>query len=218
MERGRSDIYVNYGCGLCAPSGWLNFDASPTLRLQRIPILGAILARSTSPVFPNAVKYGDIVRGLPVPASSCAGVYASHVLEHLSLDDFRTSLRNTLKILRPSGIFRLVMPDLEYLVNQYTQSTSDLAAIELIRGTLLGKTSRPRHLRQRLRSVLGNAEHLWLWDFKATASELGDAGFVDIRRCAYNDSSDMRFREVEDAGRFDNALAIECRKPPTPVS
>src|SRR5882724_7131927 len=32
--------YVHYGCLFCAPESWLNFDASPTLRFERIPILG----------------------------------------------------------------------------------------------------------------------------------------------------------------------------------
>ncbi|MCI5142460.1 MAG: methyltransferase type 11, partial [Candidatus Electrothrix sp. ATG1] len=30
--------FIHYGCGLSAPESWLNFDASPTLRLQRIPL------------------------------------------------------------------------------------------------------------------------------------------------------------------------------------
>src|SRR5262245_22988509 len=31
-------LYVQYGCGLSAPDDWLNFDASPTLWLQLIPV------------------------------------------------------------------------------------------------------------------------------------------------------------------------------------
>jgi hypothetical protein len=30
--------YVQYGCGYSAPNSWVNFDASPTLRFERIPI------------------------------------------------------------------------------------------------------------------------------------------------------------------------------------
>ena len=94
--------YVQYGCGWSAPKEWQNFDASPTLRFERLPIVGYLYTKNKSR-FPNNVKYGDIVKGLPVPADSCKGVYCSHVLEHLSLDDFRVALRNTVTILQPGG-------------------------------------------------------------------------------------------------------------------
>ena len=110
--------YVQFGCGACAPATWTNFDASPTLRLQRIPLLGAVLTRG-GPRFPRGARYGDIVRGLPVEPGSCRAVYCSHVLEHLSLEDFRTALRNTFSCLRPGGIFRLVVPDFERLAREY---------------------------------------------------------------------------------------------------
>ena len=31
-------MYVQYGCGLSAPEEWINFDASLTLKRERIPI------------------------------------------------------------------------------------------------------------------------------------------------------------------------------------
>ena len=41
--------YVQYGCGLSAPHEWLNFDASPILRLQKLPLLGQLVG---GPKFP----------------------------------------------------------------------------------------------------------------------------------------------------------------------
>lgn len=35
--------FIQYGCGLSAPNDWINFDASPTLRIQKFPILGRIV-------------------------------------------------------------------------------------------------------------------------------------------------------------------------------
>jgi ubiquinone/menaquinone biosynthesis C-methylase UbiE len=65
--------------------------------------LGRIAGNSQS--FPKEVKYGDIVKGLPVADNSFRCVYASHVLEHLALHDFRKALRNTFNILEPGGVF-----------------------------------------------------------------------------------------------------------------
>ena len=96
-------MYIQYGCGLSAPENWKNFDSSPTLRLQKVPLLGKLVNKTP---FPSKVIYGDIVKGLPgIKDNSCDGVYCSHVLEHLSLEDFRIALRNTLNILKPGGYF-----------------------------------------------------------------------------------------------------------------
>src|SRR6266487_4619922 len=103
-------LYVQYGCGISAPAGWLNFDASPRLRLERIPGVRAILGSTMGLLFPPNVRFGDIVRGLPIPDGNAYGVYCSHVLEHLAREDLAPALRNTLRILRPGGIFRLVVP------------------------------------------------------------------------------------------------------------
>ena len=65
-------LYVQYGCGLSAPVGWQNFDASPTLRLQKIPLIGKLVRKVD---FPSNVLYGDIVKGLPgIAPQSCDGV------------------------------------------------------------------------------------------------------------------------------------------------
>lgn len=107
--------YVQYGCGFSAGDGWLNFDASPTLRIEKIPFFGKIASvalSGNSDRFPESVRYGDIRKGPLVPAGTADGIYASHVLEHLSLVDFRKALANTYLMLADGGVFRLIVPDL----------------------------------------------------------------------------------------------------------
>ena len=54
--------YVQYGCVLSAPINWLNFDASPTLRIQKIPIIGGLLKNRLNVIFPENVIFGDIIK------------------------------------------------------------------------------------------------------------------------------------------------------------
>lgn len=204
--------YVQYGCGYSAPTKWRNFDASPTLRFERLRLVGVLYTKNASR-FPKNVEYGDIIKGLPLSPESCNGVYCSHILEHLSLDDFRTALHNTKRILRPSGIFRLVLPDLEHSIKQYLGSSSSDAAHEFLRETCLGHEKRARGIRGFVASWLGNSQHLWMWDYKAIEPELEKAGFTEIRKASFGDSSDPMFQEVEDKGRWDNCLGVECKKP-----
>lgn len=208
-------LYVQYGCGLSAPKEWENYDISPTLRIQKMPVLGSLLKSRLNVVFPSNVKYGDIIKGLPIPNDSCQGVYCSHTLEHLSLTDFRKALRNSYKILKKEGIFRCVVPDLEWTAKKYLKALSSghkEASIEFINDTLLGIRKRPKGLTGFLKTYLSNAHHLWMWDHSSLATELEAAGFRDIRNCKFNDCEDKMFRLVEDKGRFMNAAALECRK------
>jgi hypothetical protein len=207
----RRECYAQYGCGYSAPSGWLNFDSSPTLRFERLPLIGSLYTKNKSR-FPASVMYGDIVKGLPIPASSCSGIYCSHVLEHLSLEDFRTALRNTHQSLQPGGTFRLVLPDLAYYALRYLESSSDDAALQFMRDTSLGTEMRARGFFDMLKAWLGNSHHLWMWDYKSVCSELGHVGFVGIRLAVFGDSSDPAFKTVEEKDRWDNCVGIECRK------
>ncbi len=204
--------YVQFGAGLCGPTEWTNFDASPTLRLQRMPVLGRALGR-VPPRFPKSVSYGDVVRGLPVAAVSCDVIYSSHVLEHLALDDLNQALRNTLRLLKPGGVFRFVLPDMEYLASEYLKSTDDNAVHEFMRKAHLGVASRKRGLGGLLRNSFGNSSHLWMWDYKAMRSALINAGFVNVRRAYIGDSNDPMLDLVEERGRWENCLGMHCNKP-----
>lgn len=203
--------HVHYGAGWCAPVRWRNFDASPTLRFERLPIIGRLYTKNAAR-FPANVEYGDIVAGLPVADGSCAAVYCSHVLEHLALADFRTALVNTRRLLRPGGVFRLVMPDLEICARRYLANGSADAAFEFFRDSGLGADERRRRPGGLIRDFFGNSRHLWLWDYKSAARELERAGFAGIRRAAFGDGADPLFREVEDYDRWKDCLGIECRR------
>jgi hypothetical protein len=205
-------IYAQFGCGCSAPAEWRNFDASPTLRLQRLPIIGRRFRGGAYPEFPQGVEFGDVVKGLPLPGGSCRGVYASHVLEHLALDAFRRTLVEVKRLLETGGIFRMVVPDLESLARDYLASTAPCPSSEFMERAGLGWKIRPRGLRGMFRGWIGNSLHRWMWDERSLGAELRDAGFVGVRRAVFGDSQDRRFGEVEDPGRWDGCLGMECRK------
>jgi ubiquinone/menaquinone biosynthesis C-methylase UbiE len=207
---------VQYGCGLTAPEEWTNFDVSPTLRIQKIRILKFILRNQLNTIFPSNVNYGNIIKGLPIKAETCDAVYCSHVLEHLSLQDFRIALKNTYKILKNGGLFRCVVPDLEFCAREYIKSLengNNSAGNDFI-GTnlLLGLEKRPKGIKELFSSLWGNSRHLWMWDRKSFSQELNNAGFSQVRECKYNDSEDSMFKLVENSDRFQNSVAFECKK------
>ncbi len=207
--------YLQYGCGLSNPIDWENYDSSPTLRIQRTPIIGKITKPYTNVVFPKNIKYGDIVKGLNVSKNIYDGIYCSHVLEHLSYYDLKKTLYNTYEYLKPGGIFRMVLPDLEILCREYINEVNKKnpkGSLRFMNDSLLGVTERKRGLKQILINMLGNSKHLWMWDYYSLSNELREVGFSEIRRCEFNDSNDEMFIRVEEKDRFINCLSIEVVK------
>ena len=208
----KENQYIQYGCGLSAPKEWRNFDASPTLRFERIPVVGKMYTRNEAR-FPDTIEYGDIVKGLPIANGYCKGVYCSHVLEHLALQDFRVALKNTFKVLSSGGIFRLVVPDLEYSIKKYVNDNSSEAAFDFLRETSLGKEKRAKGVKGFFLEWVGNSQHLWMWDYNSIEKELAKVGFVNIRRASFGDATDEMFKYVEKSNRWNNCLGVECSKP-----
>jgi predicted SAM-dependent methyltransferase len=208
-----SGTYVQYGCGHSAPPEWLNFDASPTLRWERVPIVGRTYTKNSAR-FPKNVCYGDIVNGLPVAPDSCDGIFASHVLEHLALDDAQVALKNTLQMLRPRGIFRLVVPDLAVIARRYLEeheAEDATACHRMLQRAHLGTEKNKKGVFGLL-DYLRTSKHKWMWDYAGMERSLLDQGFTAVRRCEYGDCEDKMFALVEDKGRFEDAVAIEARK------
>ena len=218
------NLYVQYGCQWCAPTEWLNFDASPTLKLERLPVVGRFV-RKNDRMFPYNVEPGDIVRGLGLPDGCAKGVYASHVLEHLTLQDAHIALKNTFRMMAPDGIFRLVVPDLQWRAREYLQMAADgdvNAAAKFMRKTRLGRETNEHSLIEKLSRLFGKRARHWMWDELAMREALLNTGFDRIRRCKIGGSEDHMFDLVEDAGRFFDGefaeVAYEARKPPRSLS
>ncbi len=205
------DLYVQYGCGWTAPRTWMNFDASPTLRFERIPMLGSLYSKNARR-FPENVRYGDIVAGLPIPDSSCAAIYCSHVLEHLALDHAKVALRQTLRYLKPGGTFRLVVPDMRILAANYLSDTAPDAAHRFMEASGLGRAQSRVGILGLLTKLFGNSQHLWMWDEPSLMEALRSAGFGSIRACSFGDARDPAFMDVEDPSRFESAVSIEAQR------
>ncbi len=209
--------YINFGCGIYAPNQWENYDVSPTLQIRKIPLIGKIISKLLHDIpFPEYVKVGNIVKGLPIPAGSVDVMYSSHVLEHMSYEDAQQAISNVFLHLKPGGTFRSVLPDLEILMKEYAEhkSINNVNAANIfLQETLLGLEQKPKGILRKFISIFGNYHHLWMWDFASMSQELSRAGFVDIKKCNPGESNDYMIELIEDPSRFTKALYFEAVKP-----
>jgi len=93
--------YLNIGCGKHYHRDWTNIDIVST---------------------GEAVIAYDITQGIPFPNDSFDVVYHSHILEHIPKIGAEYFLEECCRVLRPQGVLRVVVPDLEEIARVYLNS------------------------------------------------------------------------------------------------
>jgi predicted SAM-dependent methyltransferase len=219
--------YVQFGAGSEAIEGWKNYDSSPTLLIQKTPVLGKLLKGKLNCQFDDSIIYGDIVRGLPLKQASVDILFCSHVLEHLTKSDLHIALSNCFYYLKSGGVFRVIVPDLkEYALNylklqtigvEMEDSYSELAADFFVKATGLGEERKRSGLKSRISQAFGNSRHQWMYDRESLEYFLASHGFVDIQSFNKGDSDDPLLLAPERDRMFVShglpCLALQCRKP-----
>ena len=89
---------LNFGCGDKIADGWVNIDFE-----------------SSDP----SVKQVNLLSGFPFPDNHFDAVYSSHVLEHFTPEQALFLLKEAYRVLKPKGIVRIVVPNLEAMCKEY---------------------------------------------------------------------------------------------------
>ena len=124
---------LNLGCGTKTSirPEVTNIDWSIYLRLKRnwllrniVPILvkGERLDRFNL-LGPNIMVH-NLTKGIPFGSNTIDVVYHSHLLEHLDEDIAKLFLLEIKRVLKPNGILRIVVPDLEKACRDYVSHIS----------------------------------------------------------------------------------------------
>lgn len=159
----QSKRMLNVGCGRTFHPAWDNYDLAPA-------------SPEVHPI--------DLSRPLPFEDGIYDVVYSSHVLEHIDRSRVPALLGEFFRVLKPGGVVRVVVPDLEKVTREYLRqldiaATGDADALvrhewvtlELVdqltrsfSGGFMGRTwaSRPLPSRDYIVERLGNEAKVWL--------------------------------------------------------
>lgn len=91
---------LNLGCGHRFKPGWFNLDMSPQNEI--------------------VIKH-DLTQPLPFADNFFDLIYHSHLLEHLAQSQGLALMTECYRVLKPNGVIRVVVPDLEELVRSYLE-------------------------------------------------------------------------------------------------
>ncbi len=197
----RDLVLVNIGCGTTAPDGWYNIDNSPTITLSRIPVVRRILH---TPAWPRNVHRHNVLKGLPFADAGVDFIYSSHTFEHFTYAQSLTLTKECFRVLKPQGILRIVVPDLERLVRDYLSDSAPLASHRFIERLLLG------HTWQDL--LHPGAHHNQMFDGRSLIAMLRVAGFENAQLSQFGESSIPGLLQVESKERQSESLYVEGKK------
>jgi predicted SAM-dependent methyltransferase len=183
---------IHCGCGLVLLDGWANVD------YRALPGHLVEAGRLTRRRRPSL--YADLRRGIPFPTGSATHVYSNNFLEHLTRDDGLRHLNECLRVLRPGGRIRIVVPDVERYATAYI--SREPGFVQMLRD---GSPYWPSWLTTQLEALLtivhGSRElgwpHGWGYDFETLRLSLERTGFVDVHRYELDESDDPELRGID---------------------
>lgn len=120
---------LHLGCFNQPVKGWYNTDITPHIFISRIPFAAHLLMycgkmskerliEHRAGTF-KKVHYLNLSKKFPFNNNSVEAIFSSHVIEHLSPSVAEYMLSESLRILKPNGICRVVAPSLEMAISNY---------------------------------------------------------------------------------------------------
>jgi len=94
-------IKLHLGCGTIYKDGWINIDNNCDNNIQKLDL------------------NWDLRTSLPFPDNSVDFIYNEHFLEHLTVEEGISAIKDFFRVLKNNGVMRIAMPDLERTVKAY---------------------------------------------------------------------------------------------------
>jgi predicted SAM-dependent methyltransferase len=185
LKEQEPDMKLHLGCGKRFIPGFIHIDTLPFPHIDHVALIDELPFIETATV--------DLI-------------YACHVVEHFKRNDLPHVLQEWLRVLKPTGVLRIAVPDFEALSAVYQETRR----LDLVVGAVCGRQDHEFNI------------HYNIFDFNTLKSLLHDVGFVDAKRydwqkTEHSDIDDFSQAYIphmqKDSGRL-ISLNVEDTKPP----
>jgi predicted SAM-dependent methyltransferase len=174
---------LNWGCGEYPQPGWLNSD------IKDVPGIDIV---------------ADLRTGLPLATDSMDYITSVHALPELPYPDLVPALTELRRVLKPGGVLRLALPDLERGIEAYQRGDMDYFHIPDADARSVGA----KFVTQMI--WYGYSRSLFVHDF--VEELLQRAGFAQVNRCQYGQTAGPWPDIVELDNRERESLFMEAVK------
>jgi predicted SAM-dependent methyltransferase len=179
--------HLHLGCGPKYLPGFLNIDGNPFNKID---------------------LWLDVRNGLPFSSDSVDSIYSTHMFEHFFPDELQQLMRECLRVLKPGGGIRLIVPNLTSAISAYShKQTAWFDSFPRHFDSLGGRFSN---------FVFCDGQHRTAFDFSYLDEVLRQSGFREVEESAegksrvYADS--VPPFEPRDSRELPHSLYVEAFK------
>lgn len=217
---------LHLGCGLCAPTEWVNVDGSTNAWLAQRPLLKwlvgtlRLVPRSQLEIpWPTNITIANLKRPLPFPDASFDAVYSSHTFEHLYRTEALALLQEVVRVLKPGGICRTLVPDLGSFIKEYRgemivedahNHVQDDPARRLCQRMLIRYETAPRRggLYTLAAASTDLHHHKWMYDGPSLVKLMAEGGLTNCQERGFLESDIPHLDKVEAPGRVLQGIGV----------
>jgi predicted SAM-dependent methyltransferase len=151
-----------------------------------------------------------VKKGLPFADQSVSCIYSSHTFEHFSWAESLTVAKECFRVLRPGGVLRVVVPDLQLIAREYLRNSDPMASHRFVGRLLLSHTIHDLFHR--------GAHHSQMFDESSLIALLRQAGFEEpiVSNFMQSRITDITLIELEQ--RKHESLYVESVRQETVTS
>ena len=180
-----SPYKLHLGCGEVHFNDWINTDSDKSAG--------------------GADIVWDLIRGIPFDDCSCQLIYCEHLLEHFTVEQGVSVLRECRRVLESEGILRVAMPSLDVMIEK--SASGNWKEQDWL--------TWPEYRFVKTRAEMLNIAfrswgHKWLYDREELHRRLNEAGFTKIKDAEWGRSDSPELRNLE--SRHDSLLICEVQK------
>ena len=202
-------LKLNLGCGDVVPAGWVNVDYALGARLLRFSPIRWLNRkfRFFRMDWDPTIRLVDLTEVLPWRSEEVDVIYSSHTLEHLSRERGYALLTECYRVLKPGGILRIVVPDLQCVINDYENGVVPADQfVESLGISLSGS-----------KGLVGRLKRMWeyphqcMYTTERLVEILADLGFQAAGASCYDSQIDG-IEAIELDNRTERAVVVEAIK------
>lgn len=141
-------------------------------------------------------------RRLKFPDNSLDGFYTSRALEHMPREECFFLLSNVRRWLKPSGVLRVVLPDLRRFATSYVSQKIDAEKFVQSLG-LAADDAKWWSI------VFRHSYHRWMYDAQNFCDLLSRLGYRHVRECAFRQGAIPEVAYMDLPGRSADSFYVE---------
>ena len=167
-------VMLNVGCGTDYKKGWINVDNNTDNNIEKLDL------------------NWDLRNPLPFEDNSVDFIFNEHFMEHLTVEQAIQANRDLLRVLKPGGVLRIAMPDLEGVVALY--QNKQWRKEPFISKFNMEFVQTPAEL---MNMNFRWWDHMWLYDWEELERRLKEAGATKMQRAKHRKSKHKPLNGLE---------------------